>query len=348
MALRRSFSTSIRRALLPAALLLLGARLLSADPAPPDFRELPCLDYGGYVFAASSELEGHRSNPLGRYGMHCIFDGDSYTGWSEGVDGPGVGELLWVRVAQGTDTLALRNGFARTDALFRQNNRIRRLGVSIWSAVLPEARVTELGPVYTISRVSADVLLEVKDTASLQVLSVRFDWAAISAETELREAAYPRHAEDRRIPARMERVDYLLRLEILDVYPGTRWDDTCLTELRAYPEEFAATAVYAEDGVLRYDTAWATGRALFATRGSVHEPVELSPDGRWCLAVEVPAETEGRPHTSFELFRIPHPALQLTEELFEVRSRGTIPVGFAIREEGLVLVFEDETTIPLQ
>jgi hypothetical protein len=281
--------------------------------------------------------------------MHCVFDGDSYTGWSEGVDGPGVGELLWVVVPEGTDTLVLRNGFARTDALFRKNNRVRRIAASIWCAILPEAHVTELGPVYTVSRVSREHFLEVDDTASLQALSVPFDWAAVSAETEPREAAFGRYAEGRGLPVRIERTEYLLRLEILGVYPGTRWDDTCLTELRAYPQEaFAATAVYAADGALRYDTADASGRALFATRDAVHEPVELSPDGRWCLAVEIPREPGARPHTAFELFRLPHPALQMVEELFEARSRGTIPVGFEMGEEGVALLFEDETTVPLE
>ena len=137
-------------------------------------------------------------------------------------------------------------------------------------------------------------------------------------ETAKREEAYPRYAEDHGLPARVQQTDYLLRLEILDVYRGTRWNDTCLTELRAYPEKgFIALAVYTEDGILRYDTAEAAGRALFASRGSVHEFVELSPDGRWCIAVEMPEEAEGRPHVSFELLRIPHPTLQMPEEIAE-------------------------------
>src|SRR6056297_1772525 len=123
-------------------MLAISAIILAAEPHTVQFEQVAFQGLQGYNFQSSSELNDSGSHQLGVYGMHTLFDGDTYTGWSEGVEGSGIGEVLWLEVPEGTDTLSLVNGFARSVNLFQKNNRVKKLKVELFYALMPEAMIT--------------------------------------------------------------------------------------------------------------------------------------------------------------------------------------------------------------
>jgi hypothetical protein len=198
------------------------------------FTELTVMSVDGRQFRASSTLEADSPYQLGTYGMQTLFDSDPATGWSEGVDGPGIGEVLWIGLDEGADHLLVRNGFARTARLFAMNNRVKELDVSLWRGVLPEGMVSEWTARYVLTPVSPERSIQLRDTWELQEVALPVVSAPV---TDALPAGYAAYAQTEGLPPAVQEQRLFVRLEISSVFPGTRWDDTCLTEVIPVPRE---------------------------------------------------------------------------------------------------------------
>ncbi|MFP4153476.1 MAG: NADase-type glycan-binding domain-containing protein [Alkalispirochaeta sp.] len=201
--------------------------------AAASFSLLTLNSVDGRLFRASSTLEADSPYDLGTYGMQTLFDDDISTGWSEGVDGPGIGEVLWIDLPEGSDTLQIRNGFARTPRLFRMNNRVAELHLSLWEGVLPDGMVSETTAIYVMAPVTGSEVVHLDDTRELQEVTL----PALPPEARPSPPeGYKAFAEAEGLPPNIHEIRRFLRLEIAAVYPGSRWDDTCLTEIGTYPD----------------------------------------------------------------------------------------------------------------
>ncbi len=216
------------------ALFLLAGATGHVFAQESSFLDLALVDYGGNIFRASSSLEDSSPFELGEYGMQAMFDHNRSTGWSEGENGSGIGVVLWLRLDAGDDILALVNGFARNERFFAWNNRIQSMDVSFWQGFQPEGMVSEMGPVYIARRISDPQRIEIADCMEVQYipLSGASEAAAFTEDTYKNDPVFLQYSREKGIPSRVARVDLLLRMEITEVYPGSRWDDTCITELR--------------------------------------------------------------------------------------------------------------------
>jgi len=213
---------------------------------------------------ASSELEETVWGRRIRYRAENVFDGELGTCWVEDAEGAGVGESLTFVVDRPVSELGIVNGFARNGVLFRWNNRVRRLRVELVAAFTAPGLVTETDYTLYLGRVMrAAEPLELEDTAVLQRFA--FPWTADEQERffmeslelfldghpsfarKIREAfGYgpdPARGEGRAAPGdEASREAFLsdagaafsmlcVRLVIDGVYPGDRFDDTCITEI---------------------------------------------------------------------------------------------------------------------
>lgn len=337
-----------------AAILLLAAGGTSwADGGAKELRQVNFSDYAAHVYRASSSLESEGFYTPGPYGMHLLFDGDGYTGWSEGVGGDGKGEVLWLRLDRGADTLLLRNGFARTKELFEKNNRVRSVDLSIWGGVLPAGMVTEIGPIYVLAPETGSRSLVLEDTPELREYKLPFDQRVLEGSCSISEKEFRKFARTQDLPEAEERRDLFLRMEITDVYPGTLWNDTCLTELRVFSKEkFRATEVYTDDieaaGAIHYDTPERYRRTLYRDREYLFDPYLVSGDGRWCVAFQTPAEVGGRVETEYVLFHLPYPELHENRDFTASRAEGLLPVDFEEEGDAVYLLFDDGSRIRLE
>ncbi len=320
--------------------LLCAGGILFTSPAAG--QELPMTDYAGHLFHASSSLDG--------YGMELLFDGDTYTGWAEGLPGTGEGVVLWTALDPGADTLLVRNGFSRSRALFYKNNRVRSMKLSLYRGFQPAGMVTEIGPLFIIRPLSSSFSITLKDSMELQEIALPFGRDLLSgqppSDEELR--FFMEYARRKGLPTELE-ADYLvLKMEITEVYPGSTWNDTCLTELRLFSEDdFSSAEVSGENGTLYYSSP--TGRRiLYRNREYLYDPFQESRDGSWCIAFKTPAAAEGRVESTFSLFRLPRPEPYRNDRFEAALDAGRIPIDFEERPEGLYLLFDDGSGIPLK
>ncbi len=128
-----------------------------------------------------------------RYAPSLATDGDPRTAWCEGSVGAGEGESLELRWSTPTPvtTIAVLPGYAKSGDTFRQNARIRRARVTFSDGYSTE--------------------LEFADAPALQFAP------AYSRKTPWEDA--------------WDALVTSVKLEILEVYPGTRFKDACLSEL---------------------------------------------------------------------------------------------------------------------
>ena len=307
-------------------------------------------DYQGYIYRASSTLEADYHHEIGTYGMHTLFDGNYYTGWSEGTDGSGKGTVLWVEVPENADTLLVKNGFCRTAELFKKNNRIESFEITLWSGLLPAGMVTEFGPLYVIGPVSKAATLTLKDSMDIQNIALPFNYTEAKEKQQNYVEQFDTYAAENDLPPSIERRVYLLRMEITKVYKGSTWDDTCLTELRCFNSgSFTPASIQSREGAIIYQAYNGRDRKLYSERGTSFEPYLISDNGRWCAAIETPInQPEGRVETSYALFHLPYPERHKNSAVINALESGLMPVGFTKDGGELFIQFDDNSAVRLE
>jgi hypothetical protein len=155
-----------------------------------------------------------------------MTDGDPRTAWAGKA-----GDELWLFINDGASTLSVVNGYHKTPALFKANNRVKRLAVSVWTAAHFEGDVSETARIFHAARLTPDHELTLKDRGAEQAFALPFRWEAIrKARAEAMAGLAERGGyKDRKLGYSY----FVLRVEPLAVYRGTKYDDTCISELKA-------------------------------------------------------------------------------------------------------------------
>jgi len=122
-----------------------------------------------FTAVASSSLE---DEPALTYGAGHLAEYDINKAWAEGVEGDGIGESVTLTLKQPVKASRLRvqNGYWKDETTFLNNNRVKRMGVSINGAApftveLPDSRMREAiidlpgatGKVQTVKLIIEDV-----------------------------------------------------------------------------------------------------------------------------------------------------------------------------------------------
>ena len=181
-----------------------------------------------WLSALSSALVENAGKP-DEFEWVNLSDNDVATCWCEGVRGPGINEyvLMYIDHENGLELnyqraqrfknikchLEINNGFCKSQDLFVKNNRVKTCRIEIYDT--PRVH----GQYKTFIRADPvkiyDSVLELADTSETQ----EFEFFIKLREDNIYAGAI-----------------VLMQLTILDVYPGTDYDDTCISEIKVYGE----------------------------------------------------------------------------------------------------------------
>jgi hypothetical protein len=190
---------------------------------------------------SSSFLENGWNKHAQNYLPLYVADDDPATAWVEGAKGRGEGEALewWGPSLTKAKTfrLFLRNGFQKSDKLFRANARPRKVK-------LEPLVQGETGPQVTGTALET----ELKDVQGWQ------------------EVRLP-------VPAKVDGV----RLTLVSTFPGSAYDDTCLSDVRVYVEGEDPYKPEAEAAAYEQVRAFAFERKQAATRNDSQSKLEWAP-----------------------------------------------------------------------
>ncbi len=200
--------------------LVLALSLANATPTEPDQRlRSSTAEASSFVYDASNR---HLEN----YHPNYVLDDNPKTAWTEGVEGPGIGEHLSVPLVApgpvGTLTVRIRNGYQKSSTLLTANGAPTRLRLEL---------VDRAGGL--VSNTEHD-------------LSRRSGWqtfAVVVPETNLARATFT----------------------ILEVVPGRVYQDTCISDIQLLVDADAPYNGEAQARLHHELEAWISGRQAAAS-----------------------------------------------------------------------------------
>lgn len=145
------------------------------------------------------------------YSAYKAQDGDTKTAWAEGVKGTGIGEVLMVPVDAKPKT-RIWIGFGKNQALFTKNSRPKKVKLTLFQPT--DGDVSEVGTIFRNLKRVGTLTVDLKDVNGWQDLP-------LPQGTSVTLPSNRSYLQDSR----------LLAIEILEVYLGTHYDDTLITEV---------------------------------------------------------------------------------------------------------------------
>jgi len=254
-------------------MLLLGFTVSCAEQTPWERLELLSI-YGFHN--CSSELDPvDPFEGIGNYGTHNLLDKNPSTAWVEGVEGDGIGETVTIEAGETLkEAIIFRNGYQKSQGTFEGNSRVKRMRVTLYIGFMIPGDVTELYAYFSVIPFAEPVEIALEDRWGIQQVAMPFDRKAAAEFKEKQHAVFLREAATtiEEMLANSEGFDaepkfrYFLKCEILEVYKGSKYEDTCISDIwfgdlirsnaGSIPKELAITDVVKDDdmGIVYVET----------------------------------------------------------------------------------------------
>ncbi len=175
----------------------------------------------GQLYYSTSELNNPTQYTLGEYGAHNLFDRDENTCWAEGKSNEGIGETIYWKINENVKYFFMINGFAKSDSLFKKNNRIKKIKISVYIGANKPGHATEIYTIYDSIKYPKYKSIVLKDTMNPQKINFPFHWENLK---KFREKV--KNLMDKNL-----KLEYFLGFEIKNVYKGLKYNDTCLSDI---------------------------------------------------------------------------------------------------------------------
>ena len=150
-----------------------------------------------------------------KYSPGQIGDNDPTTAWVEGVPGYGIGQAIIIPCLDLKKPVEIWAGYGKSENLHQFNSRPSKIRLAIIQSKPGDP--TQYGTWYDDLFIIEDKVVELKDVNGYQVIEL-----PEFTVDEFWNEDYEENIEYK----------YFLGIEIIDVYKGTKWDDTCISEVR--------------------------------------------------------------------------------------------------------------------
>lgn len=149
-----------------------------------------------------------------RYAPGLVTDNDTKTAWVEGAKDYGIGEVLVVSCIDLKKPVQIWSGYGKSPAIFVQNSRPKKIKLLVVQS--EAADPTQYGSWYRNLKVIKQTEVELKDLNGFQPLGIPAFSASSYTDKDQNKRDY----------------NYFLAIVILDVYKGTKYSDTCISEIK--------------------------------------------------------------------------------------------------------------------
>lgn len=149
------------------------------------------------------------------YSGYSAVDGNTTTAWVEGVAGHGKGESLVITKLDLSKKMEILSGYGKSQALFVANSRPKMINIHIVRSLPQPGGQSQCGSNYEALKIISTSKVNLKDINQFQPLPI----PPFKKETYL----FQNEQWD---------YQYWLMIELIDIYPGTKYQDTCISEIR--------------------------------------------------------------------------------------------------------------------
>jgi len=275
-----------------------------------DWKQLFLHDAKGHIYRASSELNNSDPGLFGPYGAHNLFDKNGSTCWAEGTPGRGIGESVYMEIKENLKTIHLTNGYAKRKKLFYANNRIKKAKMSLFVGINIPGHATEIFTVYNAAQYPEEKIINLEDTIGPQHIQFPFDWNRL---TRFKKDVFGDYVKEKDLFDIREKLDvkYIMNIEIVDIYKGSKFDDTCISDVWFSYKTESHTSIKSiylneKENTIYFDSEDGKRVILDKNKDSVFQILEESKDKEWLIVIKMPAEIGGsRVETEYVLYYVP-------------------------------------------
>ncbi len=316
------------------------------------------------IYCASSELNKPADFSFGPYSPKNLLDNNFSTAWVEASHGNGVGQ--WVCRVMSQDIphyIAIANGYQKSHDLFEKNNRIKRLKLTIYVGFTDDMRQTQIGFSAYARAYPQTFTIELRDSEGYQFFNFPLDRDKLTSfgNKVLREFIkqnYDQLIDDKEFSTLKD--FYFVKFQIMDVYPGTKWNDACISEIHfqnkaeieELPEDEKVVSVYQDSSrqkiLVKTDRATytlASARRLAKMVGWDSDDTSLvvsvlstSPSKQWAI-VDLMSGGAGRRTAEEDVLCSVHLLKPVSKDIIDMYNLG-YPMDFAVENGKVYVVFD--------
>ncbi len=245
-----------------------------------------------------------------RYPPAQLFDADFSTCWvshiRERSDYPSVFVALPENLTKYT-TLNIFSGYGKSESLYLKNSRPKEIQISFYTAFVPDGYVSEHGLLCKAFQFPHHETVILKDTFGIQSINFKAGYEEFKSFHQEVLDEYKTHFDFPLLDTLV-----LAKIEINSVYPGTVYDDICISELffnDCYISAAGNTSfknidrIYTNEteNTLLIDTEKQTAIVVYNEQESILQIADITPDDRFAILISVPIEVGGRVETQYRI-----------------------------------------------
>ena len=204
-------------------------------------------EYNRYVSFYSTDIDEESIDNIdyvntNKYSSDNLFDGSFNTCWVAGSYETKSYDTLYVEIPKKIDLnkviLNIFSGYGKSKSLYYKNARPKKIKLSIYAAYNPEGFVGLSGGTYFIKKYS-EKFIEIEDTFGLQSFPLKlnkqklidFQKENVNKAKSSANAYAKTFLGDKNSDIKTADASFILKIEISDIYKGTKYDDICISEL---------------------------------------------------------------------------------------------------------------------
>ena len=295
------------------------------------------------------------------YPAQNIFDGNLLTCWVGNSDKGDEISYLYLKLPELSDSnINIFPGYGKSENLFKQNARPKKLSFSFYVAVNPEGYVTEISTLYKAVKIPYTQIENVPLSRIHEITKIDMWFLKQYEELHLLEKEISKYKKivqsqyDTEFSTTQSSPCLILKIEILDIYNGNKYNDSCISEIflndcliSFHPittKGIKRVYLNMSENSLLVEDDQNKETVVYSDSLSVLQIVEISEDKRWAIIVSMPASNEGRAETTYLLVDLMNKKIANSriEEIAGNYSSG-VPVFFESGENDILyLIYTNE------
>ena len=245
-----------------------------------------------------------------RYPPSQLFDASFSTCWVSYMRNDSTYPSVFIAMPENlTNNIILNifSGYGKSETLFMKNSRPGKIQISLHTAIVPDGYVSEYGLLCKVFQSPYQKTFILKDTFGLQKISLQNIYEKFKSHHNKVLSEYKSRFDFPLLDTLV-----LFKMEILSIYPGTAYDDICISEVffnncyisaagQAFDSSIGNVYVNEDENTLLVDTENQNAVAVYNEPESILQIADITNDNSWAILISVPLETQGRVETQYRI-----------------------------------------------
>ena len=268
------------------------------------WQDITLIDTTEYAQFASSKVYNYKYPPSN------LFDANYNTCWVAGSDRNEENPSLFLKLPDLENIVVnIFSGYGKSKNLYYQNSMPREIRFTILAAVNPDGYISEYGALFKAVKYSEERIVHLPDKFDIQSINLDFSKEKLSDFERMIYKSYK--TEFTMLPGE---TCFILQMEILDSWPGTKYDDICISEIflndclisPLLKEIIQIENIYlnSTENTLLMDDKTNSEIVVYSDSLSILQIIEISNDKKWAILISMPSEIKGRVETEYLLIDI--------------------------------------------